>query len=123
VIFIPQNAAPVVMKPQAQLKEIIIEISSKRLGATAVISEDSKALTGIITDGDLRRMLNKYESIQHIRARDIMTANPLTIEADEYAAAALALMQQKNITQLIVTKSGSFAGFIHLHDLLKEGLI
>jgi arabinose-5-phosphate isomerase len=116
------NAAPAVAE-DASLKEIIIEISSKRLGATAVLQEQTRALTGIITDGDLRRMLNRYDSLQQITARDIMTQAPLTIEAGEYATAALALMQQKNITQLIVTESGIFAGFVHLHDLLKEGLI
>lgn len=116
------NAAPAV-REDASLKEIIIEISSKRLGATAVLEARTGALTGIITDGDLRRMLNQFESLQQVQARDIMTQRPLTIEADEYAAAALALMQQKNITQLIVTKSGAFAGFVHVHDLLKEGLI
>ena len=117
-----QNAAPAVLE-NASLKEIIIEISSKRLGATAVLQADSKKLIGIITDGDLRRMLNKYDSVAQIQALDIMTAAPLTIEADEYAAAALALMQEKNITQLTVTKSYNFVGFVHLHDLLKEGLI
>ncbi|MGV3640252.1 MAG: KpsF/GutQ family sugar-phosphate isomerase [Adhaeribacter sp.] len=116
------NAAPAVTE-EATLKEIIIEISSKRLGATAVLDARTGALTGIITDGDLRRMLNQYESLQQVQACDIMTRHPLTIEAGEYAAAALALMQQKNITQLIVTKSGAFAGFVHVHDLLKEGLI
>lgn len=116
------NAAPAVSE-EATLKEIIIEISSKRLGATAVLDAQTRALTGIITDGDLRRMLNQYESLQQVQARDIMTRRPFTIEAGEYAAAALALMQQKNITQLIVTKSGAFAGFVHVHDLLKEGLI
>ncbi|GEO03070.1 D-arabinose 5-phosphate isomerase [Adhaeribacter aerolatus] len=117
-----QNAAPAVTETAA-LKEIIIEISSKRLGATAVLTEDTGRLTGIITDGDLRRMLNKYDSLQTIQASDIMTAAPLTIDADEYATAALEIMQKRNITQLIVTKSGNFAGFVHLHDLLKEGLI
>lgn len=117
-----QNEAPAVLE-NASLKEIIIEISSKRLGATAVLQANSKKLTGIITDGDLRRMLNKYDSVTQIRALDIMTVAPLTIEADEYAAAALALMQEKNITQLIVTKSNNFVGFVHVHDLLKEGLI
>ena len=117
-----QNAAPKVNE-SATLKEIIIEISSKRLGATAVLEKDNGPLTGIITDGDLRRMLNNFESLENINARTIMTAAPLTIEADEYAVAALNIMQQKNITQLIVTKSNKFVGFIHLHDLLKEGLI
>jgi arabinose-5-phosphate isomerase len=117
-----QNMTPNV-KENAVLKEIIIEISSKRLGATAVVKEDSLDLVGIITDGDLRRMLNKYDSIEGIRASDIMTASPLSIEPETYAAEALAIMQEKNITQLIVTKSGKFEGFVHLHDLLKEGLI
>ncbi|WP_299704637.1 KpsF/GutQ family sugar-phosphate isomerase [uncultured Pontibacter sp.] len=117
-----QNLAPHV-KENAALKDIIIEISSKRLGATAVVKEDSTELVGIITDGDLRRMLNKYDSIDGIRASDIMTASPLSIEPETYAAEALAIMQNKNITQLIVTKSGRFEGFVHLHDLLKEGLI
>jgi arabinose-5-phosphate isomerase len=117
-----QNMAPSV-KENAALKDIIIEISSKRLGATAVVKEGSTDLVGIITDGDLRRMLNKYDSIEGIRASDIMTASPLSIEPETYAAEALAIMQEKNITQLIVTKSGKFEGFVHLHDLLKEGLI
>ncbi|PRY16340.1 arabinose-5-phosphate isomerase [Pontibacter ummariensis] len=118
----PQNQVPRVTE-QAPLKEIIIEISSKRLGATAVLTENKKNLIGIITDGDLRRMLNKYDTIEGIRASDIMTPSPLTIEASAYAVEALVLMQNKSITQLVVTKSGEFAGFIHLHDLLKEGLV
>lgn len=117
-----QHEAPHVSE-NAKLKEIIIEISSKRLGATAVLAEDSEKLVGIITDGDLRRMLNKYDSIEGITATDIMTPAPFTIEATEYAVEALALMQNKSITQLIVTNSGKFGGFVHLHDLLKEGLI
>ena len=117
-----QHEAPHVSE-NAKLKEIIIEISSKRLGATAVLTQGTDALVGIITDGDLRRMLNKYDSIEGITATDIMTPAPLTIEASEYAVEALALMQNKSITQLIVTNSGKFGGFVHLHDLLKEGLI
>jgi arabinose-5-phosphate isomerase len=118
----PQNQAPNV-NASATLKEIIIEISSKRLGATAVVKDGSTELIGIITDGDLRRMLNKYENTDKLIASDIMTPAPLTIEPDQYAAHALAVMQDKSITQLIVTKSGNFEGFVHLHDLLKEGLI
>ncbi|MCP2042337.1 arabinose-5-phosphate isomerase [Pontibacter sp. HSC-36F09] len=117
-----QNMAPHVSE-NAPLKDIIIEISSKRLGATAVVKDGTAELVGIITDGDLRRMLNKYDSIEGIRASDIMTASPLSIEPETYAAEALAIMQEKNITQLIVTKAGKFEGFVHLHDLLKEGLI
>ena len=117
-----QNAAPKV-KESTTLKEIIIEISSKRLGATAVLQDEGSNLAGIITDGDLRRMLNNFDSIRDIRAADIMTPSPLTIECNEYAVAALAIMQQKNITQLIVTRGGAYEGFVHLHDLLKEGLV
>ncbi|MBC3538460.1 SIS domain-containing protein [Rufibacter sediminis] len=115
------NAAPQV-KTDATLKEIIIEISSKRLGATAVL-DNSGNLTGIITDGDLRRMLSNFDNLTGIKAADIMTPSPLTIDCEEYAVEALVTMQKKNITQLIVTKSGTFAGFVHLHDLLKEGLV
>ncbi len=117
-----QHEAPHVTET-AKLKEIIIEISSKRLGATAVLSADGEQLIGIITDGDLRRMLNKYDSIEGITASDIMTPAPLSIEANEYAVEALVLMQNKSITQLIVTNNGKFGGFVHLHDLLKEGLV
>ncbi|WP_181304298.1 SIS domain-containing protein [Rufibacter sp. XAAS-G3-1] len=115
------NAAPKV-STDATLKEIIIEISSKRLGATAVL-DNSGNLTGIITDGDLRRMLSNFDNLAGITAADIMTPSPLTIDCDEYAVEALATMQKRNITQLIVTKAGTFSGFVHLHDLLKEGLV
>jgi arabinose-5-phosphate isomerase len=115
------NAAPQVTE-DSTLKEIIIEISSKRLGATAVLDKVG-TLTGIITDGDLRRMLSNFDNLSGIIAKDILTPSPLTIDCDAYAVEALATMQQKNITQLIVTKDGTFAGFVHLHDLLKEGLV
>ncbi len=117
-----QNHAPRVTD-KASVKEAIIEISSKRLGATAVVKEGTTDLIGIITDGDVRRMLNNHDSIGGMLAVDIMTVSPLTIEPDQYAAEALAIMQEKNITQLVVTQAGKFAGFVHLHDLLKEGLI
>ena len=116
-----QNERPSVAET-ASLKEIIVEISAKRLGATAVQAAEGK-LTGIITDGDLRRMLSQYNTLDTVVAKDIMTRNPLTIETDAYAVEGLAIMQQKNITQLVVTKNGTFEGFIHLHDLLKEGLV
>ncbi|MDX5443926.1 MAG: KpsF/GutQ family sugar-phosphate isomerase [Hymenobacteraceae bacterium] len=116
------NAAPRVTE-NAGLQEIIIEISSKRLGATAVVKDATGELTGIITDGDLRRMLTNFESVRDLKAIDIMTKAPITIDAEAYAVEALAIMQKKNITQLIVTKNNNFEGFIHLHDLLKEGLV
>ena len=117
-----QNLRPHV-REDASLKEVLLEISGKRLGATAVLSPDG-ALAGIITDGDLRRMLGGHlADLETLRARDILTPHPAVIEADDFAAEALARMQARNITQLVVTEQGQFAGFIHLHDLLREGLV
>lgn len=104
------------------LKDVIIEISSKRLGCTSVL-DGNKNLLGIITDGDLRRMLEKNIPLDRIKAADIMTPNPKTIQKDEMAANALHLMQRSNITQLVVMDGDKVAGFVHLHDLLKEGII
>ncbi len=104
------------------LKDVIVEISSKRLGCTSVLDEANNLL-GIITDGDLRRMLEKTKSLDKIKAADIMTPNPKTIEKDAYAVEALHLMQNANITQLVVMDKAKVAGFIHLHDLLKEGIV
>ncbi|MEP2668364.1 MAG: KpsF/GutQ family sugar-phosphate isomerase [Cyclobacteriaceae bacterium] len=104
------------------LKEVILEISSKRLGAAAVVNE-GKALLGIITDGDLRRMLQKGIQIDNATAVDVLSRNPKTIESGELAVRALQIMQQNSITQLVVIKEGKVHGFIHLHDLLKEGIV
>lgn len=104
------------------LKDVIIEISGKRLGCTSVLDENN-SLLGIITDGDLRRMLQKNASLEQIKARDIMSINPKTIEKDEFAVKALHMMQEANITQLVVMEGQKVAGFIHLHDLLKEGIV
>ncbi|MCC2546841.1 KpsF/GutQ family sugar-phosphate isomerase [Hymenobacter sp. BT175] len=117
-----QNQAPQVTE-NAPLRDIILEISGKRLGATAVLTEPAGALLGIITDGDLRRMLTNFTRLEDIRARDILTAGPVTIDVEDFAAEALARMQERNITQLIVLEDGRFSGFIHLHDLLREGLV
>lgn len=100
----------------------IIEISSKRLGATAVLGEKGD-LAGIITDGDLRRMLEKTKDINSLRAGDIMTRNPLTIDFDALAIDAFDTMKQNNITQLLILKNGIYSGIIHLHDILKEGVV
>ena len=116
-----QNQQPHVAD-DAPLKEVLLEISGKRLGATAVLGADGH-LAGIITDGDLRRMLGSFSDLEKLRARDILTPNPATIDVEDFAAEALARMQQRNITQLVVTEDGRFAGFIHLHDLLREGLV
>lgn len=105
----------------AGVREIIMEISSKRLGATAVL--DNEKLSGIITDGDLRRMIEKNTDLSTITAKDIMTANPKCIEKDELAVKALQLFQKYNITQLIVTHQGNYFGILHFHDLLREGII
>lgn len=113
-------------KPQVttekSLKEVIVEISAKRLGATAVVDTE-KNLLGIITDGDLRRMLEKNISIDKIKALDVMTKTPKNIGADELAINALDMMRRESITQLVVTDKGKYLGFIHLHDLIREGLI
>lgn len=109
------------VKPDSTLREIIYEISSKRLGATAVLEGDK--LTGIITDGDIRRMLENNESPANVKAADILNANPKTIDETELAVSALEMMRQYDITQLVVTKEGKYSGFIHLHDLVREGLI
>ncbi len=110
------------VKMSAGLAEVILEISGKRLGATAVVDEDDK-LKGIITDGDLRRMLQKTLDIQSLRASDIMTVNPKTISSDEFAIRALNLMRNHNITQLVAMNGDKIAGFVHIHELMKEGIV
>lgn len=106
----------------SSLKDVIVEISKKRLGATAVVTETNELL-GIITDGDLRRMLEKSIAIDTVTAGEIMSANPKTIEGDSLAIDAMELMRTNNISQLIVTNEKQYLGVIHLHDLIKEGLI
>lgn len=118
---IPKNLVPVV-KEDALLTEIIVEISSKRLGATAVVDHSSQLL-GIITDGDLRRMLLSGADIHQVKAIEIMTKNPKTISQDEFAIRALNRMKEFNITQLVAMDGDNIAGFIHIHDLMKEGIV
>jgi len=109
------------VKPDDSLKSVILEISSKRLGATAVL--DNGNLMGIITDGDLRRMLEKTESISQLKASDIMNKTPKSIDEGELAVNAMQLLEQYSITQVVVTKKGKYSGFVHLHDLIKEGIL
>jgi arabinose-5-phosphate isomerase len=104
------------------LKEVIIEITNKRLGVTVVL-DDEGTLLGIITDGDLRRMLEKDLYHAGVKAKDIMTINPKTIDTNELAVTALDIMRKNNITQLVVTRDNVYAGIIHLHDLVREGII
>jgi len=116
-----KNEKPKLAKDRS-LKEVIVEISSKRLGATAVVDKNN-ILLGIITDGDLRRMLEKNISLDGVTAADIMTVTPKSIGAEELAVDALDLMRKRSITQLVVVENGKYLGFIHLHDLIREGLI
>ena len=116
-----KNEKPKLAK-NGSLREVIVEISSKRLGATAVV-DNNDHLLGIITDGDLRRMLEKSISFDGLTAADIMTTTPQSIGADELAVDALDLMRKKAITQLVVVDNKKYLGFIHLHDLIREGLI
>ena len=116
------NAKPRVL-PNASLKDVIIEISKGRLGATAV-TENNNKLTGIITDGDVRRMLEKISDVSNIRASDIITKNPKTAEPGILAVEALEILKHYDISQLIITeKDGTYLGILHLHDLIREGII
>ncbi len=115
------NEKPLVKTTQT-LKEAIVEMTKKRLGSTAVVNEENH-LVGIITDGDLRRMLEKPLNIETVLVKDIMSVNPKTINSDELAVSALDLLRKLQITQLLVKDGTEYKGIIHLHDLIKEGLI
>jgi len=112
-------------KPMVELKtpikKVIFEISEKRLGVTAVV--ENEKVIGIITDGDIRRMLNDNDSIQNIIAENIMSKMPKTIETNKLAVEALNTMENNKITQLIVVDNDIYIGVIHLHDILKEGIV
>jgi len=108
--------------PSASLKAVIVEITEKRLGVTAVVDE-KEAVIGIITDGDLRRMLEKKDDIRNIQASEIMSPHPKTISPNALAAQALEEMRTHDISQLIVAENGQYRGIVHLHDLIKEGII
>jgi arabinose-5-phosphate isomerase len=112
-------------KPRVELnttaKSVIVEISEKMLGVTAVV--DNNKIAGIITDGDLRRMLTKSDAFIHLTAKDIMSSNPKRIDEDAMAIDAMELMEEHGISQLLVEKNGDYAGVIHIHDLIKEGII
>ncbi len=107
--------------PETSIKKAIFEISEKRLGVTAVI-EDHK-IVGIITDGDIRRMLNDVDSIANLTARDIMSKNPKVVSSETMAIDALNILEDFSITQLIVADNGEYKGVLHLHDILKEGIV
>ena len=115
------NEKPKVLTGES-IKEVIVEMTTKRLGITAVVDKENNLL-GIITDGDLRRMLEKNTAIDTVKADDIMTRDPKTIGPGEMAVDALDLLRKKEISQLAVTHDGKYLGIIHLHDLIREGLI
>ena len=115
------NSTPPKVLPTASLKEVIVEITEKRLGVTAVVDTNNKVI-GIITDGDLRRMLEKNDSIKNITAAEILTKNPKTIESFIMAVDAIELFSIYDISQLIVQEEGEYLGILHLHELIKEGI-
>lgn len=107
--------------PHSNIKDVIVEISEKMLGATAVI-ENNKVI-GVITDGDLRRMLSKADDFSNLTAKDIMSKNPKLINEDAMAVDAMELMEDNGISQLLVENNGAYAGVVHIHDLIKEGIL
>ena len=115
-----ENGCPEV-NASASIREVLISITQFRLGATVVI--DQNKIQGIITDGDIRRMLERYDDLTPITAKDIMSPNAKTIDINELAASALHVMRQSSISQLIVIHEGQYAGIVHLQDILKEGII
>jgi arabinose-5-phosphate isomerase len=117
---IQTNEIPAV-KPKSNIKDVLNEITSKRLGATAV--EENNTIVGIITDGDIRRMLEKYDNISGVIASDIMNKAPKIIDANELAADALVVLKKYHINQLIVMNENNFAGILHIQDLMREGIV
>ena len=109
------------VNPNASIKEVIMEISEKRLGVTAVI--ENNTVIGIITDGDIRRMLNTRDTFTDLAAKDIMTKNPKSIAYDILVSEALNILENNSITQLVVLENNNYKGILHLHDILKEGIV
>jgi len=118
--LVANNEAPKVAA-ESSIKDVIVEISEKRLGTTAVVENDK--VIGIITDGDLRRMLEKNTDFSKLTAKDIMSTNPIQVDSDTMAVSALDIMQKHDITQILVSENDKYKGVIHFHDLLKEGII
>ncbi|WP_190809305.1 SIS domain-containing protein [Flagellimonas sp. S3867] len=112
-------------KPQVDatsgVKDVIVEISEKMLGVTAVM--ENNKVVGIVTDGDIRRMLSKYDNIGELTAKDIMTANPKSVTIDTLAVKALKTLQDNGISQLLAFDNGSYAGVVHIHNLINEGIL
>jgi len=115
-----QNERPEVT-PDTLVRNVLVEITKSRLGAVAVIQDEQ--IAGVITDGDIRRMMETHSSIEELTAKDIMSKSPKHIDKDELAVKALEMMRANNISQLLVTSENKYQGIVHLHDLLKEGII
>lgn len=107
--------------PDASIKKVIMEISEKRLGVTAVI--ENNQVIGIVTDGDIRRMLNTRDTFTDLTANDIMTKNPKNINSTILVSEALDILENNSITQLVVIDNNEYKGILHLHDILKEGIV
>ena len=118
--MLDQTRKPIVSK-DSSIKKVIFEISEKRMGVTAVVKNEQ--VVGIITDGDIRRMLNQNDTFAHLTASDIMTKNPKTIQMSTMVADALNILEDFSITQLVVLDDESYKGVLHLHDILKEGIV
>ena len=115
-----QNQQPQV-SPNTNVKDVIVEISEKMLGVTAVI--ENEKIVGIITDGDIRRMLRNNDSFTHLTAADIMSKNPKTIAPDAMAVDALEMLEENKISVLIAEENGKYAGVVHIHNLIREGIL
>jgi arabinose-5-phosphate isomerase len=118
--MLDQTHRPMVT-PETNIKKVIFEISEKRLGVTAVI--ENEKVIGIITDGDIRRMLNDCDSFANLTAKDIMTKNPKVIQCKDMVIDAFNILEDFSITQLVVVENDIYKGVLHLHDILKEGIV
>ncbi len=116
-----ENSLKPMVSPEANIKKVIFEISEKRLGVTAVV--ENEKVIGIITDGDIRRMLNDNDNFSHLTAKDIMTKNPKLIQSNDMVIDAFQTLEDYKITQLVVVDNQEYIGVLHLHDILKEGII
>ena len=115
------NDKPLVLQ-DASIREVIVEMTSKRLGSTVVIDAE-EVILGIITDGDLRRMLERKDDVSQLKAKDIMSLGPKQIDYNSLAVDALKLMRVNSITQIIVVNNGKYDGLVHIHDLIREGIV
>ena len=118
--IVVNNEKPLV-DVNTSVKDVIVEISSKMLGVTAVV--ENEKVVGIVTDGDIRRMLSKYDNISGLTAKDIMTSNPKSVDIDTLAINALKLLQEKSISQLLAFDGDTYAGVVHIHNLINEGIL